>query len=151
MKRTLFFIAVFGWCAGLAAHLLSLMDIDIRAYFEAIWLLHIGIFVVFVPAVFELNKNESIKELRKANKKPGFFELYKIIFQNTPNWLKIIAIAGVGVLVHQLVRLQGGRPSNQPETNQRSRAKGDWHRRVCGQFIGVQRSWRYRVPIKPRV
>lgn len=114
MKRTLFFIAVFGWCAGLAVHLLSLMDIDVRAYFEPIWLLHIGIFVVFVPAVFELNKNESIKELRKANKKPGSFELYKIIFQNTPNWLKIIAIAGFLYAVINFLffmATQGGSPS----------------------------------------
>lgn len=96
MKRFLFYFALTGWTLGLIIHLLSIAGIDIRDKTSFFWILPVCIFVVWVPAIFVLKKNEELKAyqqsgmLNKMNPS-GFF---KIIFRYTPTWLIVISIAG---------------------------------------------------------
>ena len=103
MKKSLFYFAVTGWALGLIVHILSLAHINVAAKVPFVWLLHVGIFAVFVPAILEMKKNEALKayqQSEKANRKNPF-AVVKIIFNQTPSWLAAIAIAGfVLSLIH---------------------------------------------------
>jgi hypothetical protein len=96
MKKFLFYFAVTGWTLGLIVHLLSIADFDITDKFPFVWALHIGIFVVWLPAILELRKNKEFEEFQKAGmlKRMNPFPLYKIVFKNTPAWMTIIAFGG---------------------------------------------------------
>jgi hypothetical protein len=96
MKKFLFYLAVTGWTIGLIVHGLSIADFDITEKVPFVWALHIGVFVVWLPTVLNLKKNEELKEYQQSGmlnrmNPLGFF---KIIFRQTPTWLIIIAIGG---------------------------------------------------------
>ena len=96
MKKFLFYFALTGWTLGLIVHILSLSDIDVTEKVPFVWLLHIGIFIVWLPIVLDLKKNEELQEYQKSEmlnrmNPIGFF---KIIFKETPTWMTIIAGAG---------------------------------------------------------
>jgi len=96
MKKFLFYFAVTGWTLGLIVHILSLADYDVTANFPFVWILHVGIFVVWLPTVLDLRKNEELKEYQQSGmmNRMNPFGFYKIIFRQTPTWLRIIAIGG---------------------------------------------------------
>jgi hypothetical protein len=96
MRKFLFYFAATGWTLGLTAHLLSIADIDVQEKVPYIWILHIGIFIVWLPTIFDLRKNEDLKAYQKAGMLNSLnpFGVFKVIFKNTPNWLKMIAIIG---------------------------------------------------------
>jgi hypothetical protein len=50
-----------GWFLALLVHILSLIDIDVRDRIPFVWLLHIGVFVVWLPVVLDLNKNKGLQ------------------------------------------------------------------------------------------
>jgi hypothetical protein len=96
MKKYLFYFALTGWTLGMLVHILSLADIDVTEKVPFVWLLHIGIFVVWVPVVLDLKKNEELQEYQQSGmlnrmNPIGFF---KILFKETPTWMTIIAGAG---------------------------------------------------------
>lgn len=97
MKKFLFYIAVTGWTLGLIVHLLSLADFDITDKVPFVWVLHIGIFVVWLPTVRDLKKNEELMEYQQSRMLNGMnpFGFLKIIFRQTPTWLNTIAIGGL--------------------------------------------------------
>ncbi len=92
MKKYLFFLALAGWIMATVAHILSLVRMDVAEIFPYIWLLHIGIFVVFVPMVFDMQKNEELKEYKNSilGKKINVIEMYKVIFKYTPKWMFVL-------------------------------------------------------------
>ena len=94
MKKYLFYFAVTGWVLGLIVHLLSLADVDITEKAPFVWGLHVGIFVVWFPAILELKNNEELKTYQHSGilKRMNPFGFFKIIFKQTPAWLSIIAI-----------------------------------------------------------
>ena len=92
MKKIFFYIAIIGWLISTTVHLLSVANIDIEDKYPYVWLLHIGIFIVWLPAVINLTKNQELKEYQKTGKNP--FEFLKILFKDSPTWLTIIV--GVG-------------------------------------------------------
>ncbi len=96
MKKNLFYFAATGWVLGLIVHLLSLAGFNITDKVPFVWLLHIGVFVVWIPAIIEMKNNEELREYKKSGvlnrMKP--FGFFKIIFKETPTWLKTIAIGG---------------------------------------------------------
>jgi hypothetical protein len=97
MRKFLFFFAVCGWTLGLAAHLLSLAGIDVADKFPLIWLLHVGVFIVWIPIILYLRKNEELKSFQMQRTigklyRSGF---YKIIFKDAPFWMKIVAVGGL--------------------------------------------------------
>lgn len=91
MKKYLFYLAVTGWILALLVHILSLADIDVKQTVPFVWLLHIGVFIVWIPVIFSLKENVEIKPMGKSMNAIGF---YKIIFKETPTWMKVIAGAG---------------------------------------------------------
>lgn len=96
MKKILFYVAVAGWALGLIVHLLSAAGTDVADKVPFIRLLHIGIFIVWIPAILELNKNK----LQKASPntismmRMSSSDFYKALFGHCPKWLVIIAIGG---------------------------------------------------------
>ncbi len=96
MKSFLFYFAVTGWILGLIVHLLSITDFDITDKVPFVWALHIGVFIVGVPTVIDLKKNEELVEYQQSGmlNRINPFEFSKIMFRYTPTWLTIIAIGG---------------------------------------------------------
>jgi len=56
MQLVIGLVAVVGFVISAAVHLLALSGADVLARFPQVWLLHIGIFVVFLPYVFASRK-----------------------------------------------------------------------------------------------
>lgn len=96
MKKFLFYFAITGWSLGLIVHLLSLASYDIADKVPFVWVLHIGIFVVWIPTVFDLKKNEELNAYNKSGilNRMNPFGFFKILFKQTPTWLSIIAFVG---------------------------------------------------------
>ncbi|MDW7695837.1 hypothetical protein R9C00_25195 [Flammeovirgaceae bacterium SG7u.111] len=96
MKKPLFFLAVTGWVLGLTVHLLSVANIDLTEKAPYVWLLHIGIFAVWLPAVLELRNNKEFKKYRDeaTNDSMNPVAFYKLIFSKTPTWFAILALGG---------------------------------------------------------
>jgi len=96
MNKFLFFFAVIAWISGLLVHILSLADVDVAGNLPFVWILHIGIFVVWIPMILHLRKNEELKQFRQLSKqdRTNSASFINIIFKQTPTWLKTIAIAG---------------------------------------------------------
>jgi hypothetical protein len=96
MKKFLFYFAVTGWILGLIVHLLSIAEFDISDKVPFVWVLHIGIFVVWIPMVLSLRKNEELNTYQQSGvlNRVNPFGFFKIIFKQTPTWLIIIAIGG---------------------------------------------------------
>jgi len=96
MNKFLFYFAVTGWALVLLVHILSLIDFDVTEQFPYVWLLGIGIFVVWLAAILKLKKNKKLKELKNADfrKRLNPLSSFKIFFENTPTWLTVIAIGG---------------------------------------------------------
>jgi len=61
-KKIFFIIAVVGFILGTLVHIISILEINLQKDLPFIWVLHLVVFVVFIPAVLELKKN---KELNK--------------------------------------------------------------------------------------
>lgn len=96
MQKPLFYLAIAGWTLGLIVHLFSLADVDVTDKVPFIWVLHLGIFVVWLPAVLKLRKDEELKAYQQSDfwSRMNPLGFYKIIFRHTPTWLIIIAIGG---------------------------------------------------------
>ena len=94
MKKFQFYFAITGWTLGLIVHLLSLYDFDVTDKMPFVWVLHIGTFVVWIPIVFDLRKNEKLAAYQKSGvwNKNNPMEFSKILLINAPTWLKLIAI-----------------------------------------------------------
>jgi hypothetical protein len=96
VKKFLFFFALTGWTISLVVHFAALFaDYDATRDFPFIWLLHIGIFIVWLAAVILLKKSD-LSQFRNSN--PFDFAkqklLVKTIFRNSPAWLTTIAVIG---------------------------------------------------------
>jgi hypothetical protein len=96
MKKFLFYFAITGWIMGLIVHLLSVADYDVTKKIPFVWILHIGIFVVWLPTILTLRNNEELKAYQQAakEKQKNPIVLMKIIFRQAPTWLSIIAAGG---------------------------------------------------------
>jgi hypothetical protein len=96
MKKILFWTAVFGWTASLLVHLLAIAHIDARHYVPPAMLLHIGIFVVWVPAILELRRNKTFQQFEGS----GFgnrlnpVKSFNAMMTGTPAPMRLLAIAG---------------------------------------------------------
>ena len=88
MNKTLSIIAGVALFIGLVVHILALSGIDISERLPFVWLLHVGIFVIWLPAILHL---KSIPELKRKDRKPN--DLIKVIFWDKPKILILITIA----------------------------------------------------------
>jgi len=96
MKIALFFVAVLGWIAGLTVHVLAIRGTDVEDTIPYIWILHVGIFFVWLPTILEMRKNTELTSHRQSGimNKLTPIGLFKRILKDTPMWLRVIAIAG---------------------------------------------------------
>lgn len=108
MKKTLFYLSVVGFGLSLFVHALSLADYDVTTVFKPIWLLHLGVFPLFMPLVFELRNNEAIRDYRSDwRNRMNPFGFFNIVLKDAPVWLRILvfvcfcyAIVNFFVFVH---------------------------------------------------
>ena len=112
MRNFLFLFAGFGWMSALIVNILSIVDIDISERVPFIWLLHIGIFVVWIPAILKLKKNQAFNHLQKSSilARGNPAASFKVVFRNTPTWLTIIALAGFFYAVINFTLFAAGQP-----------------------------------------
>lgn len=82
---------------GLVVHLLTVADVDVTAKVPLVWVLHSGIFVVWLPAILTLKNSRVARDFQKAGTLNTMnpVALLKMMFHNTPTWLAVIAIAGL--------------------------------------------------------
>ena len=96
MRLLLFWLAVIGWTAAVTVHILSLFDIDAEQIFPYIWLLHFGIFLVWVPMIFILRNEGTFKAFEDpaVRKKMNPLKFFRILAGRTPDWVIYLALAG---------------------------------------------------------
>lgn len=87
--KTLSYIAFAGFIAGLAVHISSILGIDVSEKFPFVWLLHLGIFIVFFPAIIKLIMLQSNTPGFKEDKNK--FKMYRLLYDNSSKPLLIIA------------------------------------------------------------
>jgi hypothetical protein len=97
MKKFLFWFAVTGWVLGLTVHILSLAGFDVTEKFPFIWILHVGIFVVWIPAILELRKSEELKAFQRSGAltRMNPVAYFAILGKNAPKWMIVVAIGGL--------------------------------------------------------
>ncbi len=91
MKKTLCCLAGLGLVLGLIVHIISLLGIYIGDKTLFILILHIGIFIVWIPAILELKKNSEFQQpefMTNINPK----KLFGAIFKDTPKPVLYISI-----------------------------------------------------------
>lgn len=89
MRIFFFYFATLGWILSLVVHLFSVAHIDVQDQYPFVPILHIGIFVAWLPAVLLLVKNKKKSGIQEESANPITF--FKDIFKETPVWLIIIA------------------------------------------------------------
>ena len=83
--------AAIGLILGLIVHVISVLGIYIEDKVPYIWILHIGIFIVWVPAILKLRKQPVLKN-------PDFrtslnpYKFFKTIFKNAPIPVMIVIL-----------------------------------------------------------
>ena len=86
MKQALCYIAGLGLILGLIVHVVSLFDIYIGDKLPYIWIFHAGIFIVWIPVIFEFKKNSNFRTRMKPS------EFFRSIFKDTPKPVMVISI-----------------------------------------------------------
>jgi hypothetical protein len=96
MKKYLFYFALSCWIIGILIHVLSIADINVAEKMPLVWLLHVGIFAVWIPVVLDLRNNQEVQVFQQEAKqvKTSSFGLFKIIFEEIPKWITILAVCG---------------------------------------------------------
>lgn len=105
MSRILATLAFVGFLLSFAVHLSASAGIDVSARIPFVWMLHVGIFVVFVPFVFASQK--------VLGPKPTFTQIRELF----PHWVVVLGAVILGyAMLNFLVFMfsrQGGSPSIQ--------------------------------------
>jgi hypothetical protein len=103
MKRILGIASLIGFVSALIVHIAALMGIDVSDNFPVVWVLHVGIFVVFIPFVFSSRKS--------LGAKPTFAQIRAAF----PMW---VVRLGICIFAYALVnfalfmlKTEGGNPS----------------------------------------
>lgn len=88
MRRLLAALALTGFFLGLSVHIATFFGIDISSRYPMVWLLHIGIFVVFIPMSI-MEKRD--RQIRNSNE----------FLANVPGWVnKVLTILFVYLLIN---------------------------------------------------
>ena len=82
MKKLLFILTATCWTISLSIHIVSLTGFDVATWFPYVWALHIGVFVVFIPALLILRKFQHTPH-----------PTYRSYFSGLPRWLIILTVA----------------------------------------------------------
>lgn len=89
--RYIFYSALTGWVIGLFIHILSLANVDVAWYFPFVWLLHVLLFLIWLPMILflrhKLKEQDTLNGSLPINGKSRF--LAKGVFRHTPAWLRV--------------------------------------------------------------
>ena len=77
-------LAGIGFILSAVAHVLAILGTDLARIFPPIWLLHVGIFVVWFPAVLVMSASRP---------RPSGNDLWKVAFKHAPLWMRILCFA----------------------------------------------------------
>jgi hypothetical protein len=88
--RILFYFAVAGWLLGLTVHLLALAHINASDTVPFVMLLHVGIFIVWIPMVLKLRKNDELQKTKLDGGGPYYF--FRFLRKTAPGWMVNISI-----------------------------------------------------------
>lgn len=82
MNRLMVFIAAIGLTLSLVVHSASLFGVDVMSLAPYVWALHIGVFIVFAPAIMSARKRfgarPALADLRRAF--PGWVQVLAAVF-----------------------------------------------------------------------
>ncbi|HLP11098.1 MAG TPA: hypothetical protein VK177_04140 [Flavobacteriales bacterium] len=98
MKTILFYIAFTCWLLAILTHTLTIAHIDVENHVPYTWALHVLIFVVWIPLVFDLKKNKELQEYYQSPKAKSLlsgFYFCKIIFKGAPLWMQLLVGASL--------------------------------------------------------
>lgn len=77
----------------MTVHLTALIgDYDLTQTIPLLWLLHVGIFVVWLPTVLKLNEIKKTEFKDQLTVNPSAF--LRAVFKDSPTWLTVIGGAG---------------------------------------------------------
>lgn len=96
MKKVLFSMACLGWIASAIVHVTAISGADLSDRYPFVMGLHAGIFVVWIPMLLSLKKDEAYNKFQQSGtiRKSNPFTLFKVLMKNAPPYMKLIAIAG---------------------------------------------------------
>jgi hypothetical protein len=94
LRKPLFAIAILGLILSALAHASALYGIDVTKSFPAVWGLHFGIFVVWLPSILILKEKQQLLQL---DNKPSFnpftgFAKLKILLKDSPSWMQGVCV-----------------------------------------------------------
>jgi hypothetical protein len=115
-RKIFFYIAIIGWVFGLIAHLLSIAGHT----YSLFWILHLGIFVVWTPAVLYLSK-----EVKQTDGITGLYNFIRSV--SPPKWLIIIAALGfVYAIINFMLYMAGFYPTSDNDPDVVRGFSGHW-------------------------
>ncbi len=82
--KALFLVAVFGLVSSAAAHFSTFLGVNPQRVFPPVWILHILIFVIWIPVVV------SSRRIRTEDNRRDF---WKIASRHAPGWMKSLSTA----------------------------------------------------------
>ena len=100
MRKKLFYMAVVGWGAAVLVHGLAFVGVDVASFVPFVWLLHVGIFAVWIPAVLKMRR---AKALRSVTTAAGQSTSSGHVSKQAPLWLTAVAFAGMAYAVVNFV------------------------------------------------
>jgi hypothetical protein len=102
MNQLLALTALLGLLASFAVHVAALCGVDVQARWPFVWVLHLGLFLVFFPFVISCRK--------RLGPRPSLAELRAIF----PHWIVVLAMVILAYAVLNFVLFimatQGGNP-----------------------------------------
>src|ERR1700759_5718644 len=100
LLRPIMFLAMGGFCASLLVHVLALAGLP-SPFGPATWRLHIGVFVVWLPAVWVFQR--MTRNVRQA-------DLWKAVLRGCPPWVTtgMYIVFGYAILNFVLFLIQTG-------------------------------------------
>jgi hypothetical protein len=102
VNLTLALAALFGFLLSLVVHILALSGMDVSAHWPTVWMLHLGIFVVFIPLV--------ISNSKRLGAKPKFAD-FRADLPGWVLWLGVVFVAYSALnFILFILGTQGGSP-----------------------------------------
>lgn len=97
MKKFLYYFAIAGWSLALAFILLTFAKIDVAEKLRFIWIMHIGVLVVWVFIFIMLINNKEKSEIPQAERRSNFniFPFIRKLTGDAPVWLRTMAISSI--------------------------------------------------------
>lgn len=107
--KAFFYIAFTGTVLSLVVHIAALMNIPVQIYFPPVMILHVWLFVSFVPAVLLTSKNPELKKFNRGSFNPiQQLKNFGKIMPNAPKgFVYLLPFVMIYVILNFLFFIQG--------------------------------------------